>query len=298
MVKVEDLARAGFKYLGRSYKEMDCQKFVEKCLADIGIRMDLPGSNPWFRKMTWTGTPEECKKRFGCVPAGAFLFILAFDGGERARGYTDILGNASHIGIVTNTGKGAIHSSQSRGEVCESAFRGKTIPNGGWNRVGLWNALSYGAKIDALLNGGNAAGQTDSPRPTGEESIEQDGKEETMEQTATIRAVSGSTVNLRKHQDKGSALVDRMPIGATVTVEYLGDEWSRVRYKGKTGYVMTEFLKFDDDHSSASGSGFETENGFDIGDESGEKPDQVMISLSRAQAELLRPVLNALLNQL
>ena len=115
-----------------------------------------------------------------------------------------------------------------------------------------------------------------------------------MEQTATIRAPSGSTVNLRKHQDKGSALVDRMPIGATVTVEYQGDEWSQVRYKGKTGYVMTEFLKLDD----ASGSGSEPENDSDIGTESGEKPDQVTISLSRAQAELLRPVLNALVNQL
>lgn len=54
---------------------MDCQKFVEKCLADVGIKKDLAGSNAWFRYMTWTGTPEECKKKFGKVPAGAFLFI-------------------------------------------------------------------------------------------------------------------------------------------------------------------------------------------------------------------------------
>ena len=289
MVKAEDLANAGFKYLGRSYKEMDCQKFVEKCLADIGIRVDLPGSNAWYRKMTWTGTPEECKKRFGCVPAGAFLFILAFDGGERARGYTDILGNASHIGIVTNTGKGAIHSSQSRGEVCESVFKGKTIPNGGWNRVGLWNALSYGTKIDGILNDEGTAGAEAQQTPMMTESSEQAGKEETMEQTARIWAPSGSTVNLRKHQDRGSALVDRMPIRATVILEYQGDEWSRVRYKGKTGYVMTEFLKFEEDKENQLGA--ETQPEADAGAET------VTVCLSRGQVETLVSLLNVLTNQ-
>ena len=321
MVKAEDLANAGFKYLGRSYKEMDCQKFVEKCLADIGMRVDLPGSNAWYRKMTWTGTPEECKKRFGCVPAGAFLFILAFDGGERARGYTDILGNASHIGIVTNTGKGAIHSSQSRGEVCESAFKGKTIPNGGWNRIGLWNVLSYGTKVDGMLNdgdggrteaapttgtGGNGTNDTENCSGSGTGNVsgagnasgsgngtgaaQEIGKEEAMEQTVTIWAPGGSTVNLRKHQDRGSILVDRIPIGETVILEYQGDEWSRVRYKGKTGYVMSEFLKFEEDTESLSDA--ETQPEADAGAET------VMIQLSREQAEALLPVLSELMNQM
>ena len=57
MIQASELAKAGFRYLGRSYQEMDCQKFVEKCLSDIGIWKDLPGSNAWYRKMTWRGTP-------------------------------------------------------------------------------------------------------------------------------------------------------------------------------------------------------------------------------------------------
>ena len=32
----------------------------------------------------------------------------------------------------------AIHSGKSRGRVCGSEFHGKTVKNGGWNRVGLW----------------------------------------------------------------------------------------------------------------------------------------------------------------
>ena len=91
----------------------------------------------WRELCSWTGTPEECKAKFGGVPKGALLFILENDGGERARGYYDGLGNASHIGVYTGIGQGAVHASSSKGKVCESKFAGKTIRNGGWNRSGL-----------------------------------------------------------------------------------------------------------------------------------------------------------------
>ena len=228
MVNAEKLAQAGFKYLGRSYEEMDCQKFVEKSLKDCGNSTDLPGSNAWYRKMTWVGSPEECKSRFGTIPAGAFLYIWANDGGEEARGYHDGKGNASHIGLVTGTGKGAIHSSYSRGCVCESDFKGKTIKNGGWNRVGLWDEVDYGEPVNSILSG--------------ESKADDGGKEETMSEIATVWALSGSTVNIRKNQDKTSPLVDRVPVGEKVTLEHYGEEWSRVEYNGKTGYIMTKFL--------------------------------------------------------
>ena len=72
----DEFAKVGLKYIGTSYETMDCQKFVERCMADVGLKMDLPGSNAWYRKMDWVGTPEECKARFGCIPKGALLFIL------------------------------------------------------------------------------------------------------------------------------------------------------------------------------------------------------------------------------
>ena len=108
-----------------------------------------------------------------------------------------------------------------------------------------------------------------------------------MEQTVTIWAPSGSTVNLRKHQDKGSALVDRIPIGETVILEYLGDEWSRVRYKGKIGYVMTEFLKFEENTENQPEAGAETETG----------SETVTIRLRRDQVETLVSLLNVVTNQ-
>ena len=145
MIDGNKLGIVGFEKLGTPYKEMDCQAFIEWCLRQCGLKKDLAGSNAWYREVLKNGTvmtPEECVKQLGKVPAGAFLFIHAFDGGEEKRGYRDGLGNASHIGIVTGKGEGAIHSSSSRGCVAESGFRGKTI-RGGWNRVGLWNRVSY-----------------------------------------------------------------------------------------------------------------------------------------------------------
>ena len=143
----EELVKAGDSYLGRKYTEMDCQAFVERCLRDMGINLNLAGSNAWYRKMTWVGSPEECKKEFGGIPVGAFLFILETDGKEPEKYRKDGIGNASHMGIKTGRGDGAIHSSKSRGCVATSVFRDRTI-NGGWNRIGLWDALDYGERMN------------------------------------------------------------------------------------------------------------------------------------------------------
>lgn len=159
-----DLIGAAYRQIGIPYDVMDCQAFVEECLREIGAYKNLPGSNAWYRAMNWTGTPEECARAFGRIPDGAFLFILEQNGKEPEKYKADGIGNASHIGICTGKrGKGAVHSSKSKGMVCESKFAGVAI-NGGWNRVGLWtDALDYG-----LDDAGTASGSTTKPetRPT------------------------------------------------------------------------------------------------------------------------------------
>lgn len=132
---------------GASLSAMDCQGLMEYCLRQVGISKTWKGSNAMYRDMAWIGTPEECKKTFGRIPIGAWLYIWDNNGGEVARGYKDGLGNASHVGVYTGEGLGAVHASQSRGKVAESKFAGKTIPNGGWNRVGLCRLLDYGMVI-------------------------------------------------------------------------------------------------------------------------------------------------------
>lgn len=157
MLTSEQFAQAAQELAGQgiTYQEMDCQEFMEHCLRQIGINANWKGSNHMFRDMAWVGTPEECKERYGSVPVGAWLFIWEDDGGEISRGYTDGLGNASHVGAYTGQGKGAVHSSSSRGCVCESKFEGKTIRNGGWNRVGLCKLLDYGLTVKADVQAAN-----------------------------------------------------------------------------------------------------------------------------------------------
>lgn len=83
-------------------------------------------------------------------------------------------------------GDGAIHSSASKGHVVTSKFAGKSI-NGGWNRIGLWNAISYGEEIDRILNG-----------------HDKDEGGEMVMATAIVTADSGTTVNLRNQASTAS----------------------------------------------------------------------------------------------
>lgn len=230
------LVQASFKYLGTPYSKMDCQALVEACLKDIGISKNLPGSNAWYRTMTWVGSPEECKRYFGKIPVGTFLFILKHDDRELEKYKSDGIGNASHIGIYTgmtgremcqiggagvecNHGDGAINSSSSRGMVCTSNFEGKSI-NGGWNRVGLWDRLSY--------------------------DIDFDGSEETVMQKATVHAPAGATVNMRTKPKMDAPLVERVPVGSQVEIESESSNWAYIHYGSKVGYMMTDFLLVGD----------------------------------------------------
>lgn len=62
---------------------------------------------------------------------------------------------------------------------------------------------------------------------------------------AYVVAATGSTVNLRKSTSVNSALVDRVPIGSEVEVLESFTDWSFIRWKGKTGYMMTKFLDIE-----------------------------------------------------
>lgn len=229
----DELARAGCRYLGTPYGTMDCQAFVEKCLADIGIRKDLAGSNAWYRYVMshgWTGTPEECRKQFGMIPPGAFLFILEQDGNEPSKYYGDGIGNASHIGIYTGLsgkemaqisgvagadryvfGDGAIHSSSSRGCVCTSKFSGKSI-SGGWNRVGLW---------DIIFNGGD----------------------QHMEMDPYQAKVIDGRLNLRTQPSTSSERLTQIPNGSVITVTDERGDWRRTSWDGCDGWVMGQYLE-------------------------------------------------------
>ena len=256
MISALTVSQQGDKYLGMSYSKMDCQAFVERCLSDAGLKRNLAGSNAWYREVHrngWGGTPEDCKKRFGTIPKGAFLFILSEDGGEVQRGYRDGLGNASHIGLYTGRGKGALHSSSSRGMVCESAFNGKSIPNGGWNRVGLWRELDYGGWVNTLLT--VSAGISKLTQPVATQTSLSTSAAETSEQAVTdvqcaetalhgsahVSSANGKPVRVRAKPSTGSSALTSLPSGTAVEVLDTSGDWCRIAFT-QTGWMMKRFL--------------------------------------------------------
>lgn len=238
MITAESVSLQGDKYIGTPYTRMDCQAFWEACLKDAGVRLNLAGSNAWYRRMSWTGTPEECKRLFGGIPKGAALFILKQDGKEPARYQGDGIGNASHIGIYTGRGKGALHSSSSKGQVCESAFAGKTI-NGGWNRVGLWAVLSYGEKIDKMLSGGAKEATNQASEKTVFDALQG------YTGRAVVATANGGTLNVR--DGVAGPKKTALPAGTQVTVtrterDKNGKTWAQITYDA-TGWVLAEYLE-------------------------------------------------------
>lgn len=126
-----------YRHSGIPYSKWDCQAFVEKMLGKVGISRNWRGSNHmWREALSWKGTPEECIQKFGCIPQGAWVFTLKWDGSEKKRGYNDDEGAAVHVGIYTGMGKGVMHSTT--GGVQEGPF-----PDDRWNRVGLALDLDY-----------------------------------------------------------------------------------------------------------------------------------------------------------
>jgi hypothetical protein len=189
-------------------------------------------------------------KQFGSVPKGALLFIMEPVGPKTpAKFRNDGVGDATHMGIVTGRGDGAIHSSKSRGGVVTSKFKGKTIPNGGWNRVGLLDVFEYGTDKSqgTYLADSSETSQTSYvpvTRPSGK--LEEQ-EERTMK--VIIQAENGGAVKLRQGKDpkkKEYAVWEEYPSGTKAEVLKHGETWSRIRVGNRTGWMMTEFLVTDD----------------------------------------------------
>lgn len=237
MVKASDYVAAGYQLLshanlspipyvanGHTLAGMDCQGMAEYLLVQCGVpygECNRAGSNSHIRECVWVGTPEECVEQFGSVPEGAWLFIVNADGGEPEKYRGDGVGNASHMGVYL-AGSVAIHASASRGQVAESQFYGKTVPNGGWNMVGLCQWVDYG--LDTAF----VAHETSEGR------------------TAYVISENGKAVHLRRDPSTTKPYLDNINVGMPVEVISTsmadGMEWAKIRVAGRTGYMQTKFL--------------------------------------------------------
>lgn len=96
-------------------------------------------------------------------------------------------------------------------------------------KIGKWN---YAARLRPLVNAG--AYKEDAPvTPT----IPSSGTQ------AKVTAPSGGTVNMRKTPRLSGALITRIKLGEIVEILEPGEEWCKIKYGNKTGYMMAKFLE-------------------------------------------------------
>ena len=125
-------ARNG-NYIGIAYSKLDCQAFVERVLKDCGISYNWRGSNHMWREAL---SEKHEKTNIEEIPAGAWLFTVRNDGGERNRGYNDNEGNAKHVGIYLGDGD-VIHSTSPNGVQWDSVFSER------WTHWGKCRFIDY-----------------------------------------------------------------------------------------------------------------------------------------------------------
>ena len=97
-------------------------------------------------------------------------------------------------------------------------------------KLGKWN---YAMRAKPLVNAGaytnNPATHTDTTPSSGTQ--------------AKVVAPSGGTVNMRRTPSLKGALVMRVPLGTIVNIVSPGEEWCKITYGNKTGYMMAKFLE-------------------------------------------------------
>ncbi len=69
-----------------------------------------------------------------------------------------------------------------------------------------------------------------------------------MEYKDAVVAADGG-VNLRSSASTSSIKLAVIPKGAKIQAAQFNETWSKVEYNGKSGYAMTEFIRYTDDES-------------------------------------------------
>lgn len=161
-------------YIGTPYSKLDCQGFVEEVLKDCGVRKsdgypyNWRGSNSMWRNfIQWRGTIEECRKKFGCIPKGAFMFLVVHDGGEVEKGYHDSLGNAKHVGLYIGNANDEYPCMDSQGD------RGVDICKlNVFTHVGLMTMIDYENQPEPKPDALKAVNTLRNPDSTDEDCLE------------------------------------------------------------------------------------------------------------------------------
>lgn len=145
------------KYDKIKYEQYDCQAFCELVLKDLGVRQpngaiyNWKGSNDMYRHaVSWVGTIDECRKKFGYIPIGSWAFMWDTTGNEKQRGYYDGLGNASHVGIYIggDTVRDSTKIKNASGQIIRDGVGSRPLKQ--FQKIGLPSMLDFVGTNDRI----------------------------------------------------------------------------------------------------------------------------------------------------
>ena len=192
---------------------IDCSGLFVKIYRDQGVSI-YHGSNRIYRKY--------------CNEKGRITSISQLQPGmavfkwkdRQPAGHNDTLGDFHHIGLVVSGNPlRIIHASSAKGAVVEDTKLGQ------WMYFGKLKNVAYENGDDNMPENENLD----------------------MEKFAVVTAESGSSVKMRAKPSTASSTYWDVPIGSTVVVTDKGETWSHIRYGSRSGYMMTKFLKEQED---------------------------------------------------
>ena len=137
-------ARDG-NYLGIKYEQLDCQAFVERVLKDCGEKYNWRGSNHMWREAVHDRHKITSIEE---IPAGALVFTVKDDGGEKDKGYYDDMKNAKHVGIYLG-GMEVEHSTRNN---TSNGVQMDSITSSRWTDYALLNCVDYGKSEPTIID--------------------------------------------------------------------------------------------------------------------------------------------------
>ena len=214
MLDVKKLCASAEECLGWPYvspgtndaRGIDCSGLFVKCYRDQGASI-YHGSNTIYRKY--------CSEKGKLTDASQLkrgMAVFKWNNNTPEK-FNDSLGDFQHIGLVVSVNPlRIIHAST--GTMCVTAD----------SKIGKWKFWGW-LKDVAKEEGGEAPVET-----------------VVEKKTAVVTAPSGATVNLRIKPKTSAVLLDRVPVGSQVEILGADGSWSKVKYGGITGYMMSVYL--------------------------------------------------------
>jgi len=196
---------------------IDCSGMFVKMYRDQGAKI-YHGSNTIFREYcSETGKITSAKD----LQVGMAVFKCKpwTEADKGNKWYGTEPWNLSHIGFVTSVNPLEITHCTSPVAKTDSA-------------IGKW---AYWGKLKDVDYGGSPSPDPGpSPEPT------------PVTKTMYVYAANGKPVNMRTKPSKQAALVERVPVGASVIWQKdNGKGWAYVKYHGFVGWMMEDFLTED-----------------------------------------------------